>query len=244
LFENKAFFNNFLPIDRSLIDNDLKNFDVNNLIVMLNYNLIKGGTKMLKKLVPILALTSLAFGSGLCFNPYNHDYGVNLKSWRFGFGNKTIILHNGKMYVNTRHGVESIKLIKYIAKNNKALVLMDAKVPRVDREHVYFIVYTDCINRKPVTEYLTVLGVPGPQSGVINIPRYPIKFGVYKDGFWTKALDIAFQDGWYHHPGGERCQYTTNYYPYKLIKEHKGYDGPMKYRNLPNGLCDSITGYK
>jgi len=35
LFENKAFFNNFLPIDRSLIDNDLKNFDVNNLEIML-----------------------------------------------------------------------------------------------------------------------------------------------------------------------------------------------------------------
>jgi hypothetical protein len=33
LFENKAFFNNFLPIDRSLIDNDFRNFDVNNLEV-------------------------------------------------------------------------------------------------------------------------------------------------------------------------------------------------------------------
>jgi len=35
LFENKAFFNNFLPIDRLLIDNDLKNFDVNSLEIML-----------------------------------------------------------------------------------------------------------------------------------------------------------------------------------------------------------------
>jgi len=33
LFENKAFFNNFLPIDRSLIDNDFRDCDVNNLEV-------------------------------------------------------------------------------------------------------------------------------------------------------------------------------------------------------------------
>jgi len=30
-----AFFNNFLPIDRSLIDNDFRNFDVNNLVGMV-----------------------------------------------------------------------------------------------------------------------------------------------------------------------------------------------------------------
>jgi hypothetical protein len=35
LFENKAFFNNFLPIDRSLIDNDFGDFDVNNLEIIL-----------------------------------------------------------------------------------------------------------------------------------------------------------------------------------------------------------------
>jgi hypothetical protein len=37
LFENKAFFNNFLPIDRSLIDNDFRNFDVNNLEIILTF---------------------------------------------------------------------------------------------------------------------------------------------------------------------------------------------------------------
>jgi len=47
LFENKAFFNNFLPIDRSLIHNDFKNFDVNNLEIML----------------------ALVFGIFHCFNP-------------------------------------------------------------------------------------------------------------------------------------------------------------------------------
>jgi len=37
LFENKAFFNNFLPIDRSLIDNDFICFDVNNLEIILTF---------------------------------------------------------------------------------------------------------------------------------------------------------------------------------------------------------------
>jgi len=37
LFENKAFFNNFLPIDRSLIDNDFRDFDVNNLEIILTF---------------------------------------------------------------------------------------------------------------------------------------------------------------------------------------------------------------
>jgi uncharacterized protein YegP (UPF0339 family) len=195
---------------------------------------------MLKKLVSVLALTGLAFGSGLCFNPYNHDYGVGLKGWGFNWGNKTIILHNGKMYLSKQSGVESIKLVKYIAKNNKALVLMNAKVPSVDGEQVYFIVYTDCINKKPVTKDLEVLGDPGTQNGAVNIPRYPIKFGFYKDGFWVKYLYMVFQNGWLNHPGGERCDYETDYFPYKLVKEHKGYDGPSKYQKLPNGLCNAL----
>jgi len=37
LFENKAFFNNFLPIDRSLINNDFGDFDVNNLEIILTF---------------------------------------------------------------------------------------------------------------------------------------------------------------------------------------------------------------
>jgi len=37
LFENKAFFNNFLPIDRSLMDNGFGDFDVNKLKLMLTF---------------------------------------------------------------------------------------------------------------------------------------------------------------------------------------------------------------
>jgi len=199
---------------------------------------------MLKKLVSALALTGLAFGSGLCFNPYNHNYGIGfgLKGWGFHWGNEAIILHNGKMHVSKeRCWIKSIKLIKYIVKNNKALVLMDASAPRLDGGHLYFLVYTNCMNRKPVTEDIEALGFPTSQSGVVNIPRYPIKFGFYKDGFWAKYLYMAFQNGWYHHPGGERCDYETDYFPYKLIKEHKGYEGPSKDQFLPNRVCNALA---
>jgi len=43
LFENKAFFNNFLSIDRSLIDNDFRNFDVNDLEIMLTDEMLLMG---------------------------------------------------------------------------------------------------------------------------------------------------------------------------------------------------------
>jgi len=112
---------------------------------------------------------------------------------------------------------------------------MNAKVPSVDREQVYFIVYTDCTNGKPVTEYLKVLGFPSSHSGVVNIPKYPIKFGFYKDGFWVKYLYMVLETD------GDGCQRITHYYPYKLIKEHKGYKGPMKFYNLPNKLCYALT---
>ena len=101
---------------------------------------------MLKKLVSALALTSLAFGSGLCFNPYNHDYGVSTADFDDGAlsnYNKTIVLHNGKMQVDK--GID-LRLVRYIAKDDKALVLIDAK--GVGK---YLVAYVSCINnnRKP-----------------------------------------------------------------------------------------------
>ena len=106
---------------------------------------------MLKKLVSALALTSLAFGSGLCFDPYNHDYGVSTKNFgddTLSEYNKTVILHNGKMQLDkdTR-----IKLVKYAVKGNKALMLMKGAGE-------YFVVYTECINGKPVTKDVEAIG--------------------------------------------------------------------------------------
>ena len=202
---------------------------------------------MLKKLVPALALTSLAFGNGLCFNPYNHDYGSIFKGQGLGFGNKTIILHNGKMKVwfkaitfhngkmiqvwqNTR-----IKLIKYTVNDNKALMLMRG-------EGAYFLVYTECINGKPVTKDVENIGSYSSASmRTVNLPKYPIKLGFYKDGYWVKTLTVGITNGRIGHPSRPYCNYTTQYFPYKLIKEHKGYDGPIKFHHFPSSVCNYLA---
>jgi len=196
---------------------------------------------MLKKLVPALALTSLAFGSGLCFNPYNHDYGVSTKQildLKLSNYNKTIILHNGKMQVDKGTNT-MIKLVRYIVNGNKALILLEGLSDNFATE--YLVVYTKCINGKPVTVDIEALGGSGRQNGAVDIPRYPLKFGFYKDGFCVKALTFGFQNGWYHHPGGYVCDYETKYFPYKLIKEGKGYDGPVKNDFLPSRVCNAIV---
>jgi len=194
---------------------------------------------MLKKLVSALALTSLAFGSGLCFNPYNHDYGFIFKGLGLGLGNKTIVLHSGKMQLG-KH--TRIKLVKYTVKGNKALILMRGM-------GMYFVAYTKCIHGKPVTKDVevigSILGAPSASVQVVNDHKYPIKFGFYKDGFWTKGLVIS----WVRHlscnssgcgPGGYACDYLTDYYPYKLINEHKTSDAPFKDQDLPTRLCQAL----
>jgi len=194
---------------------------------------------MLKKLVSALALTSLAFGSGLCFNPYNHNYGISTKQLQDGYlsnYNKTIVLHNGKMQIGKSAWV---KLIKYTVNDNKALMLMRAKGKYFGSE--YFVIYTECINGKPVTKDIEEIGSSFSASmKTVNIPNYPMKLGFYKDGFWVKALTVGFSNGWLNHPGKPYCYYTTQYFPYKLVNEHKGYDGPMKFHNFPTRVCGAI----
>ena len=208
---------------------------------------------MLKKLVSTLAITGLAFGSGLCFNPYNHDYGYILKDSGFGFGEKTIILHNGKMQVwlkaITFHNGKMmqvwqkarIKLIKYTVKGNKALMLIRFK--GYDYNSDYFVVYTECVNGKPVTKDTENIGLSSASMKYVNLPKYPIKFGFYKDGYWTKGLVISWimhMNGEGNGPGGYACDYQTTYYPYKLINEHKTYDAPYKDHYLSKGLCQVL----
>ena len=192
---------------------------------------------MLKKLSSILALTSLAFGSGLCFNPYNHDYGVNLKQLNAGnlYYNKTLILHNGKMQVDRRLD-RNIKLIKYTVNDNKALILMRGAGQ-------YFVVYTECTNGKPVTKDAESIGTSSASMQTVNLPKYPIKLGFYKDGYWVKYFSVGWQDGWDNHPGKYYCYYETQYFPYRLIKEHKGDDGPTKFHNFPTSVC-KVLGHE
>jgi hypothetical protein len=78
----------------------------------------------------------------------------------------------------------------------------------------------------------------------VNLPKYPIKFGFYKDGYWVKYFTVGFTNGRIGHPSRNFCNYTTQYFPYKLIKEHKGYDGPMKIHNFPTSVCNPIAKEK
>ena len=193
---------------------------------------------MLKKLVPMLALTSLAFGNGLCFNPYNHNYGVSTKSFGDLLGNydKTFILHKGKMQVGKNSWVN---LMKYKVNGNKAIILIRFKSKYYNSD--YYVIYTECINRKPVTKDEEEIGLSSASMKYVNLPKYPMQLGFYKDGFWVKTLTVGFTNGWLNHPGRAYCQYEIDYFPYKLVEEHKGYDGPSKYQNLPNGLCNALA---
>jgi len=196
---------------------------------------------MLKKLVPTLALASLAFGSGLCFDPYNHDYGVNARNipgydgqyppqWDHAFyaPSKEIILHNGKMQLERgRDGI--LKLIKYVAKGNKALVLMETEDP-VQNDLLF---YVKCVNGKPETKAVEDVGVAHHEF--ITDQR----IGFYKNGFFFKYLDMVLSPTW-HHFNNYDCGYVTNYYPYKLIKEHKTDNMPSKYKSLPSRVCNSL----
>jgi len=193
---------------------------------------------MLKKLVSVLALTSLAFGSGLCFNPYNHDYGVSTKNFGGFLGNydKTFILHNGKMQVGKNSWVN---LIKYKVNGNKTITLIRFK--GYDYDSDYFVIYTKCINGKPVTKDVEEIGLSSASMKYVNLPKYPMKLGFYKDGFWVKALHITLQHGWYRHPSRWYCNYKTTYYPYKLINEHKTYDAPSKDQYFPFRACYDLA---
>jgi len=197
---------------------------------------------MLKKLVSALALTGLAFGNGLCFDPYNHNYGISTGELTDvnGLGlytyDKKVILHNGKMLVDKYLKI-SIKLVRYVVNGNKALILIEGE-GRPGPVYEYFVLYTECVNGKPVTKDVEAVSDFAPTANTVDLPKYPIKFGFYKYGFWTKALTINS----IHH-GKYSCDYETEYYPYRLIKEGKGYEGPVKKQYLPPRVCNAL-GHK
>ena len=186
---------------------------------------------MLKKLVSALALTSFAFGSGLCFDPYNHDYGVNERnipdygvqylpqSGRAVYApNEELVLHNGK----AKYG--DLKLIKYVVKGNKALVLMESEDP-VQTDLLF---YVECVNGKPETK--AVDDAEAADHEFITNQT----MGFYKNGFFFKYLDLVWGPTHYD------CGYVIDYYPYNLIKEHKTDHIPHKYESLPTRVCNAL----
>jgi hypothetical protein len=206
---------------------------------------------MLKKLISMLVVTSLAFGvdvsknNGLCFDPYNHDYeistdylgsdfftsynekvssnNVKLKSVtemlnyamkgvlnEHHVKDEEIVLHNGKM----ENGIE---LVKYVVKGDKALVLM--------KRDGYLVVYVRCVNGVPQTKYWRIVGsVKVTDSQAFDFPKYPIKLGFYKGGFYTAALVLSTTI-W------KGCAYVTEYYPDSSLS---------KVEYLPTRECNAL----
>jgi len=195
---------------------------------------------MLKKLVPALALTSLAFGSGLCFNPYNHDYDVMMRNV-IGenplFYKGEIVLHDGKMQLGTTSISKELVLIRYVVKGNKSLILMSERHKRgMPGMEKYFVFYVDCVNGKPLTEYAENIGYHIAVNTLIaDLPKYPIKLGFYRDGFWVKALHVTKL----HNDPNYYCYYKTTYYPYKLIEKDEINHLPYKIENVPVRVCNA-----
>jgi len=52
---------------------------------------------------------------------------------------------------------------------------------------------------------------------------------------------VGYTNGRIGHPSRNFCNYTTQYFPYKLVKEHKGYDGPMKFHHFPSSVCNYLA---
>jgi len=105
----------------------------------------------------------------------------------------------------------------------------------------YFVVYTECINGKPVTknvEQTAFMNSNAPATRTVDLPKYPIKLGFYKDGFWVKALEI----NWIRHmdqdrgPGGYACDYLTEYHSSKPIPINQEF----KDEELPTKLCQAL----
>jgi len=207
---------------------------------------------MLKKLISMIVLTSLAFGvdvsknNGLCFDPYNHDYEISTGYLGSGFftsynekvssnnvklkgfkemlnytmesilnehhvKDEEIVLHNGKM----KNGIE---LVKYVVKGDKALVLM--------KRDGYFVVYVRCINGIPQTKYWRIVGsVKMINSQAFDFPKYPIKLGFYKGGFYTAALVLSTINP-------KHCAYVTEYYPDSSLS---------KVEYLPTRECNALA---
>jgi len=164
---------------------------------------------MLKKLVPALALTTLAFGSGLCFNPYNYTYNLKLSD-PIGFEVLPITtLHHGKEIIGKG---SVVSLERYITQGNKALLLFRKNG---DGYLYYYLLEEECVGGKPKPIYEIYLGDTATKFSTFDAKRYPIRFLFYKNGIKVSALRIVQFDG-----GGFGCGYRTTYYPYSWINKY------------------------
>jgi len=202
---------------------------------------------MLKKLVPALALTSLAFGSGLCFDPYNYTYNLKLSD-SIGFEVLPITtLHHGKEIIGKG---SVVSLERYITQGNKALLLFRKKDG--DGFLSYYLLEEECIRGKPKPIYEIYLGDTSTKFSTFDAKRYPIRFSFYKNGIKVSALQIVQFRG-----SGFGCSYITTYYPYSWINKYsriyninqrvsvriEGIDGPgtSKSKDISDKECNVLV---
>jgi len=165
---------------------------------------------MLKKLVSALALTSLAFGSGLCFNPYNYTYNLKLSD-PIGFEVLPITtLHHGKEIIGKG---SVVSLERYITQGNKALLLFRKKDS--DGFLYYYLLEEECVGGKPKPIHEIYLGDTSTRFSTFDAKQYPIRFSFYKNGIKVSALQISQSDN-----GSFYCSYMTTYYPYSWINKY------------------------
>jgi hypothetical protein len=176
--------------------------------------------------------------SGLCFDPYNHDYDIMtrnvLDASKIYSYDGEIILHDGKLQLGTSNISPELILIRYVVKGNKSLILMLVR----DKGGIpeYLVFYVSCVNGKPLTKDVENIGYHIAVNTLIaDLPKYPIKLGFYRDGFWVKALHVTKL----HNDPNYYCNYKTTYYPYKLIEKHEINHLPYKIENVSVRVCNA-----
>jgi len=110
-------------------------------------------------------------------------------------------------------------------------------------ENGYLVVYTECINGKPVTRDVEDIGTSSTSTKYVNLPKYPMQLGFYKDGFWVRVLHISWimhMNGKGNGIGGFACDYQKEYFTPKSINKPFKYHISFKFHSLPTGLCQAL----
>lgn len=154
----------------------------------------------MRKTFILLGLVGVAFGSNLCFDPYNFNY--NLVGHDWNNNGKKIPFHinevkNGKSYINGNKN-KYVKVLSYVKKDNKVLVLMHYvslyryKGKLQQDANNYFLVQVNCINKKPVVAFHTSISDSINPVHIWHTSENHIKPFFYNGGVGMKGYMMFF----------------------------------------------------
>ncbi len=184
----------------------------------------------------MLGFIGMAFGSNLCFNPYNFNY--NLVGHEYdNNGNKVAFripkIKDGRAYINDNKN-KYVKVLSYVRKDNKALVLMHYvslymhKGKLQQDENSYFLVQVNCINKKPVVAYHTSIANGVSPIHMWHTSENHIKPFFYNGGIGMKGYMMFFNP---YIPGGAMyLGYGYYKFPYKDAKN--GYISTLNHYHI------------